>query len=581
MKTSARYAKASMMLTLGALALLAPVTDGVAGNSCGPGSADPATGVCNCPGGYVAKGTPGHSRCEPLARPQPTATAKPTATTKPTTTTAPTTTAPPKLAGNRSVTISGGSFLMGSSGADDKDADPPHLVTVSSYQIDAYEVSVSDYDRCVSAGVCKKPPATTDTDCNYGSARTDHPMNCVTWPEAQTYCTWQKKRLPSEAEWEFAARGPKGNEYPWGAATPTCQYANFTAASTATPGCGLGTSPVGTHPAGATAAGVYDLAGNVEEWTLDLAARFNGVPGADPGGPISGTQRVVKGGSWDLSSEHFLHGAHREFMSPEERQNWLGFRCAAGTMPLPNAFMYRPLSTSSSPSSPPAPMAPSDPDAMISMQGGEFTMGDPAQQNASPAHRVWVTAFSIDKYEVTAKRYAACVNAGVCGAPVLAEPECTYGKVGKESYPINCVTWDEARSFCAWTKKRLPTEAEWEFAARGPSTRTFPWGNDAATCARANFKGCAGGPAMIGQRGLGISYFGVHDMSGNVDEWVKDWSGPYAAGASVDPSGPASGTKRVIRGGNWKEELGLQSFARWSSDRATTTIGFRCAKTGT
>jgi formylglycine-generating enzyme required for sulfatase activity len=589
MKISARYAKASMMLALGALAFVAPLTDGTAGNSCGPGSADAATGVCNCPGGYVSKGTPGHSRCEAVAKPNPTVTATTTAkptttvtattTAKPTTTVTATATVPPKPAGNRSVAISGGSFLMGSSSSEDKDADPPHLVTVSSFQIDAYEVSVSEYDQCVSSGACSKPPANADSECNYGTTRTTHPMNCVSWQEALTYCTWQKKRLPSEAEWEFAARGSKGNEYPWGSTTPTCQHANWTA-GTAAPGCGSGTSPVGTHLLGATAAGVHDLGGNVEEWMLDYGAKYTGIPGADPAGPVSGTQRVVKGGSWDLSTDHMMHGAHREFVSPTERLNWLGFRCVTGPMPLPNALMYKALPPPT-PAAPPAPTAPSDQDAMIPIKGGDFTMGDASQTNASPAHKVSLTAYSIDKYEVTAKRYASCVASGMCTAPTMSEPECTYGKTGKENYPINCVTWDEAKSFCSWNKKRLPTEAEWELAARGPSGRTYPWGSDAPSCSKASFKGCGtGGPGLIGQHGLGISYYGVHDMAGNVDEWVKDWFATYSAGATVDPTGPSSGTKRTIRGGNWKEDLGLQSYARWSSDRAATTIGFRCAKTG-
>jgi formylglycine-generating enzyme required for sulfatase activity len=588
---SARFAKASIMVTLGAIAFVAPMTDGTAGNSCGPGSADPATGVCNCPGGYVSKGTPGHSRCE-AAAPKPTttttATSKPTTTTtttatsKPTTTTTVTataTTAKP-VASPKTVSVAGGSFLMGSANASDKDADPPHLVTISTFSMDAYETSVSDYEACIAAGFCKKPPATTDDDCNYGVAgRGNHPMNCVTWQEAATYCTWQKKRLPSEAEWEYAARGSKGTDFPWGNTTPSCQYANYNPNSTATAGCGISTAPVGTHPLGATPAGVHDLAGNVEEWTLDWAAKFTGVPGADPGGPLGGTQRVVKGGSWDLSADTSLHGAHREFINPDERMNWLGFRCASGPMPLQNAIMYKPLPPPTPPA-PVGPVAPSDQDAMISIKGGDFMMGDATQTNASPKHSVSVTAFSIDKYEVTAKKYAACVASGACTTPKISEAECTYGKVGKESYPINCVTWDEAKAFCSWNKKRLPTEAEWEFAARGPVGRTYPWGSDAPSCSRASFKGCSTGPSMIGQHGLGISYFGVHDMAGNVDEWVKDWFGNYTAGASVDPTGPASGQKRVIRGGNWKEDLGLQSYARWSSDRAATTIGFRCAKTG-
>ena len=132
----------------------------------------------------------------------------------------------------------------------------------------------------------------------------------------------------------------------------------------------------------------------------------------------------------------------------------------------------------------------------------------------------------------------------------------------------------------------MPTEAEWEFAAKGLDNRKFPWGNNAPSCSQADFKTdsgtfCSGsGTSAVGKHPLGISFWGVHDLGGNIEEWVYDFWGKYTPSPVVNPSGPFSGTEHVVRGGNWEiESKYMRTFARWHFGQAKYWIGFRCAKT--
>ena len=178
----------------------------------------------------------------------------------------------------------------------------------------------------------------------------------------------------------------------------------------------------------------------------------------------------------------------------------------------------------------------------------------------APQHTVYLDAYSIDKYEVANARYQACVDAGGCTAPhdpSSATRTSYYGNPDYAGYPVINVDWGQAETFCAWEGKRLPTEAEWEKAARGTDGRIYPWGNQNPTCDLANGvvqgKRCVGDTSPVGSYAAGASPYGVMDMAGNVWEWVNDWydENYYSHSPASNPPGPATGDTRVLRGGSW------------------------------
>lgn len=234
------------------------------------------------------------------------------------------------------VEIPGGTFDMGCVEADgncDPENQPAHAVTLSPYAIEATEVTVAAYTECVEAGGCTEP--TSGAPCSYGvSLAAQHPINCVTWQQAVDYCTWKGRRLPTEAEWEFAARSDSGRVYPWGSADATCEFAHMfqMMSEQSTFGCDTNdTAPVGSYPTGASAFGLFDMAGNVEEWTADWFSEtyYAESPATDPSGPAEGMMRVVRGGDWYDASPFNLRAIERARANPTSSAAERGFRCAA------------------------------------------------------------------------------------------------------------------------------------------------------------------------------------------------------------------------------------------------------------
>jgi len=287
----------------------------------------------------------------------------------------------------------------------------------------------------------------------------------------------------------------------------------------------------------------------------------------------------------------------------------------------------------SSPTAPPSSATPTPgapakgaqcPDDMAYIPGGSFFMGsDDGFAFEKPAHKVRLAPYCMDIHEVTTARYAACSDQGWCkraakdtageglsdGERPAYDALCNENdRTGRAEHPINCVTWEMADVFCRSMKVRLPTEAEWEYAARGSDGRMYPWGDAVPSALHLNACGteCAAwtfstkvspikpmydaddhwaATAPVGSFPQGQSKFGVLDLAGNVWEWVRDWYGPYSAGDGVDgvkaPDGPAKGTRKVIRGGAWNGsdpswERPSFRYAKEPADRHPA-VGFRCA----
>lgn len=225
---------------------------------------------------------------------------------------------------------------------------------------------------------------------------------------------------------------------------------------------------------------------------------------------------------------------------------------------------------------------PADDMVMVYVPSGTFLMGsDSSDSNASesefPQHSVTLNSFWIDRTEVTRDQYASCYNhGGPCSVALYLQDR------GYSGDPVAGISWEDANDYCLWVGGQLPTEAQWEYAARGSEGYVYPWGNEPPTCTLANFAGCNNTTTAVGRYSPdGDSWVGAADMSGNVWEWVNDWydSSYYEISPTNNPSGPSTGDAKVMRGGGWNtQQVNMRATYRGSSLTWSTpdTIGIRC-----
>ena len=532
------------------------------------------------------------------------------------------------------------SFEMGSVGeGGSEDETPVHMVTFDAgFMIAKYETVVQQYQACngEDPDACSTPSTADWTGSGWGTnywedgvdpndgsnifhERINHPQNGVTWQQAKDFCQWVAPggRLPSEAEWEYAATGTAHTKYPWGdEPEPSCS--NDTAVfNDGRYGCSSGgTWPVGSKLAGLSRCGALDMTGNLWEWCEDWRhdsyadAPASGEPWVSP----PGTKRIIRGGGFDHGAAN-MRTAKRNSTWPTDFGGGNGVRCVrpvpatnCGGVDCPvlagyftycnrqHHCEYANLDTSGHQKW----------DAWIYVPPDSFEMGGPVAEGGPdderPIHPVAIEkGYLIGKNEVLVEQYEACREASpnLCTAPSTADSGYAWGTNssanGRRYHPQNGLNWHQAGDFCAWLAPwgRLPTEAEWKLAASGPTHRIYPWGDSPEpTCENGlavlndegNVEGfgCGqGGTWPAGSLLAGAAWCGALDMGGNLWEWTADWYHDNYNGAPPDGSAwlDPVGTNRVTTGGAFdSDQVRTARREKGQPDYEGATIGARCLR---
>ena len=447
------------------------------------------------------------------------------------------------------VLIPAGPSVMGYDGGK-KFERPQHGVILDAFEIDIYEVTNYEYRRFVRSGEHRAPPHWIDGDYNEG--RDFHPVTNVTWEDAVAYATWAGKRLPTEAEWERACRGPKGRMFAYGDTFVQAWTNNGTA-----PACD--TVRVDSMPEGCTPEGCFHMAGNVWEWVGDwFSTTYYAEGQVNPRGPKGGTMRVGKGGSWTTDAD-VCRASFRCRSLPGARWGYAGFRCARSVRPE-DAGTATPWQD------------------MARVPEGEFLMGADLYFS-SPPRQIWLDAYLIDKTPVTHAQFARFCRA--TGYPPPPHWHAGRPPEGRGQHPVNNVTLDDARAYAKWAGKVLATEAQWEKAARGTDGRAYPWGDDYDKALCNTRFSRIGNTVPVGTYPKGASPYGVLGMCGNIWEWVEGrWDPAWRATMPAkNPNGASPTGNLVLRGGTWSTLPNqCRTFSRSPSLRGGRWgyCGFRC-----
>ena len=515
------------------------------------------------------------------------------------------------------VVIQGGRFSMGcmnppsdgsvgeaATAACPADELPVREVTIKPFELSKHEVTFGNWDACVAGGGCYgyRPD-------DRGWGRGIRPVIDVRWDHVISYISWLSRetgrcyRLPSEAEWEYAARAGSTTRYSWG---------NDIGRSRAhCKGCGSRWDPGKTAPVGSfapNAFGLYDMHGNVDEWAQDCWTDSH------DGAPTNGaardnaqcSRRVLRGGTRYHAPE-YLRSASRVGTSYGGDDS-TGFRVAR-TLDA-EAPCRSELAGAEKPA--PAKSVARLPE-MVVIPAGQFRMGcmNPnlrrfwlktgddtppvCDVTEIPVRQVTIRrAFALSKYEVTFANWDACVDDGGCNGYRPEYYDLDWG-VGRAGRPVVNVNWEDAQAYVRWLSEktgehyRLPSEAEWEYAARADSTTTYSWGNDIgrnrANCVNCGSRWDGSWAAPVGS--FASNEFDVHDMHGNVSEWVQDCWHDSHDGALDDGSArePETGGHevcelRVVRGGSWSDVSVRSADRTWKYVEVRRAVtGFRVAKT--
>ncbi len=513
------------------------------------------------------------------------------------------------------VWLPSGVFRMGQDDSPYDDEKPAHEVAVSAFSIGQYPVTFEDYDKFSEATGGEK---TSDG----GWGRVTRPVINVSWEDATAYCEWLSEqtgvryRLATEAEWEYACRAGSHTRYCFGDDEQRLGEHAWYGSNTG----GRDSSSWGEATEQLAIVRFAWKYSGMGTGLVLLGITYEESPRENPGGPINGSHRVFRGGSW-ASDAVSCRSAFRDDGRPDLLDYGAGFRLARdGTWPSDTFTLARqkvagaPVEAGSKVEQEklyqPYEVFQDRPDTpdMVYLPGGTFKMGDSQGKGFNgerPVHEVTLDAFGLGRYPVTVGDFRRFVDAtayqteaerqgGACvldGSVWRGKPDVNWRNPyfpQADSHPVVCISWNDAVAYCKWLSAQtgaqysLPTEAEWEYACRASSDTAYCFGDDEQLLDDYAWyaTNAGGGTHPVGQKRANT--WGLCDMHGNVWEWVQDWYGAYSKEPQNNPSGPKSGSDRVSRGGGWYVGAGdccsaFRSYWRVPGFRGDD-LGFRLAR---